>query len=294
MPISLSPKDERPGFPLLVAKLTSLFLADGGCPYYRGGNASAEPTVLASLALFATGGPSAQGKALVDWVAGLQANDGTIAVDLGHPGQGTWVTSQAALAFGHYGRASNLKRALDYILSSRSVTLPDDPRTGQNDSLTGWSWVQGTFGWVEPTAWALLALYLSGNGAHPRAVEGRKFLLDRQIQSGGWNYGNPALDDKDLLPFWDTTGLSLVALQGYPEAKHTTQSVDLLEKKQESITSVCGLAWSVLGLQACGRDATRLKAKLFDAMSSLRDEELNAAHFSAGLIALSGKKVFAP
>lgn len=286
-------KEERAGLAPFISRLTALFLPDGGCPYYKGGGSSAEPTLLAALAIFSSVAPVGRAKPLLDWAVGLQSDDGSIGADPAHSDQGKWATSQAAFVFHHFGLGRNLKRALDFILSSKSLTLPDDPRTGQNDGLSGWSWVQGTFGWVEPTAWALLALHLAGLGGHPRAVEGRRFLLDRQIPSGGWNYGNPALNDKDLLPFWDTTGLALLALKSHPEERRVIQSLDLLEKNQERIESLCGLAWTVLGLQSYGRDTHRLKTRLFDVMSSLREDELNAAHFSAGLTALSGEKVFA-
>jgi hypothetical protein len=147
---------------------------------------------------------------------------------------------------------------------------------------------------VEPTSWSLVALNICGLGGHPRAVEGRAFLLDREIPSGGWNFGNPGLNDRELLPFWDTTGLALIALRDQTDMARVRISLDFLEKNQERIESTCGLAWASMGLEAYGRDADRLKKRLFSVMNSLPEETLNAAHFAAGLIALSGKKVFVP
>jgi hypothetical protein len=216
----------------LVERLWSFSLPDGGLPYYRGNASSAEPTLLAALALSS--------------------------------------------------------------ISLRSVTGPKDPRLRQDDTLTGWPWVPGTFGWVEPTAWSLIALGLSGLGGHPRAEEGARFLLDRQIPSGGWNYGNPALDGKELLPFWDTTGLALVALHGHGDPKRVGASLELMEKSQGKIESLSGLSWAVLCLQGYGRDAGRARVKLLNVMGSLREEEFHAGNFALGLIALSGKKVFIP
>ncbi|MGZ5424553.1 MAG: hypothetical protein ACXW2V_07995, partial [Candidatus Aminicenantales bacterium] len=184
------------------------------------------------------------------------------------------------------------KRAQDYLLSSKSVTILNDTRINQDNTLTGWPWVPGTFGWVEPTAWSLIALNLSGQAGHARALEGRKFLLDRGIPSGGWNYGNPGLDDKELLPFWDTTGLALTALRGQADIGRLRPSLDLVEKRQDKIESLCGLAWAVIGLQAYGRDAGRLKTRLQNIMGSIAEEDLHTGNFSLGLIALSGKKVF--
>lgn len=276
----------------LVERLRSFSLPDGGLPYYRGNASSAEPTLLADLALSVSGAPAERAKPFLAWAQKLQNQDGSVGVDPGHRDQGVWLTALAAIVFHHFGLAENAKRGLDFLLSLRSVTAPKDPRLRQDDTLTGWPWVPGTFGWVEPTAWSLIALGLSGLGGHPRAEEGARFLLDRQIPSGGWNYGNPALDGKELLPFWDTTGLALVALHGHGDPKRVGASLELMEKSQGKIESLSGLSWAVLCLQGHGRDAGRARVRLLDVMGSLRDEEFHAGNFALGLIALSGKKVF--
>jgi hypothetical protein len=276
----------------LVVRLTSFFLPAGGVPYYKGGDPSAEPTFLAALALFASGAPAERAKPLLSWAQTLQNMDGSVSVNPGHRGQGLWLTAQAAIVFHHYGFKENLKRAQDFLLFLRSITIPNDPRLKQDNTLAGWPWVPGTFGWVEPTAWSLIALHLSGQAGHLRAVEGRKMLLDRRIPSGGWNYGNPNLDDKELLPFWDTTGLALTALCGQADVAQIRPSLDLVEKRQDKIESLCGLAWAVISLQAYGRDAGRLRTRLRNVMGSMADEDLHVWNFALGLMALSQKKVF--
>ena len=287
-----TPPNPNPDLANLINRLTSFFLPGGGCPYYKGRDSSAEPTFLAALAIFASGAPAERAKPLLPWAITLQNMDGSVSVNPGHRGQGLWLTAQAAIVFHHYGLKENLKRALDFLLSLRSVTVANDPRLKQDNTLAGWPWVPGTFGWVEPTAWSLIALHLSGQAGHPRAVEGRKLLLDRRIPSGGWNYGNPNLDDKELLPFWDTTGLALTALCGHTEVAQIRPSLDLVEKRQDKIESLCGLAWAVICLQAYGRDAGRSRTRLRNVMGSLAEEDLHLGNFALGLIALSGKKVF--
>jgi hypothetical protein len=278
----------------LVERLRSFSLPDGGLPYYRGNASSAEPTLLAALALSASGAPAESANPLLAWTQKLQNPDGSVGIDPGHRDQGLWLTALAAIVHHHFGLAENAKRALDFLLSLRSVTGLKDPRLRQDDTLTGWPWVPGTFGWVEPTAWSLIALSLSGLGGHPRAEEGVRFLFDRQIPSGGWNYGNPALDGRELLPFWDTTGLALLALHGHGDPKRVGASLELMEKNQGRIESLSGLSWAVLCLQGYGRDAGRARGKLLNVMGSLRDEEFHAGNFALGLIALSEKKVFIP
>lgn len=287
-----TPPNPNPDLANLINRLTSFFLPGGGCPYYEGNSSSAEPTFLAALALFACGVPAERAKPLLSWALTLQNMDGSVSVNPGHRGQGLWLTAQAAIVFHHYGLKENLKRALDFLLLLRSVTVANDPRLKQDNTLAGWPWVPGTFGWVEPTAWSLIALHLSGQAGHPRAVEGRKLLLDRRIPSGGWNYGNPNLDDKELLPFWDTTGLALTALCGHTDVAQIRPSLDLMEKKQDKIESLCGLAWAVISLQAYGRDAGRLRTRLRNLMGSMADEDLHVGNFALGLMALSQKKVF--
>jgi len=278
----------------LVERLRSFFLPDGGLPYYRGNASAAEPTLLSALALSASGMPADRAKPLLAWARKIQNPDGSVGVDPGHRDQGVWLTAQAAIAFHHYELKENLTRAQDFLLSLRSITISNDPRLKQDNTLAGWPWVIGTFGWVEPTAWSLIALSLSGLSGHPRSEEGARFLLDRQIPSGGWNYGNPALDDKELLPFWDTTGLALTALCGQADIDRLRPSLDLVEKRQDKIESLCGLAWAVICLQAYGRDAGRLRTRLKNVMGSMADEDLHTGNFALGLIALSGKKVFIP
>ncbi len=290
---TLVPQPPASEFAVLTDKLLSFSRPDGGLPYYRGNSSSAEPTLLAALALFAVGAPEASSKPPLSFLRSLQNLDGSICVDAGKRDQGLWLTAPAAIAFHRLGLKDNLKNALDFILSVRSLTALNDPRLKQDNTLTGWPWVRGTFGWVEPTAWSVIALSLGGLGEHARTLEGRKLLLDRQIPSGGWNYGNPSLYDKELLPFWDTTGLALVALKDNSGAASLDRSLDLLDESQDKIESLRGLAWAVLGLQCHGRDTTKLRKRLLTVMKSMPEPEIDTANFSLGLIALSGKKVFA-
>jgi hypothetical protein len=276
----------------LVKRLASFILPGGGIPYYKGGGSSAEPVLLSLLAISASSTAGESTKSLLSWASNLQNPDGSTGLNPDNRYQGLWLTALAAVVFHQFGLKEARERALGFVTSLKSVTVANDPNIRQDNTLTGWPWVRGTFGWVEPTAWSVVALNVCGLGGHPRAVEGRAFLLDRQIPSGGWNYGNPGLNDRELLPFWDTTGLALVALHGQTEIPRVRASLDLLEKNQEKIESPCGLAWTVMGLETYGRDAARLKRRLFDVMNSLPGDGLNMAYFAAGLIALSGKKVF--
>ncbi len=276
------------------ARRLAAFVRDGGVPYYKGGGPATEAALLALLAFSASEAGGEMAKGILARVSALQGPDGSVGLTPFHPGQGLWLTAPAAVVFHRYGLKDARDRALGSLLSLKSVTVANDPNVRQDNTIVGWPWVPGTFGWVEPTAWSVVAFNVSGRGGHPRAVEGRRFLLDRQIPSGGWNYGNPGVNDRELLPFWDTTGLALLAFGRQPEAARVRPSLDFLEGNQDRIESLCGLAWASLGLECHGRDTVRLKRRLRAAMDSPPDDTLNAAHFAAGVIALGGPKVFLP
>ncbi len=270
------------------------FVRDGVIPYYKGGGPAAEAALLALLALASSEPAGGTAKGLLAGVSALQSPDGSVGLSPAHPGQGLWLTAPAAVVFHRYGLMDARDKSLGFLLSLKSVTVANDPNIRQDNTIVGWPWVPGTFGWVEPTAWSVIALGVAGRGDHPRAIEGRRFLLDRQIPSGGWNYGNPGVNDRELLPFWDTTGLALLALGRQQEAARVRPSLDFLASNQDRILSLCGLAWASLGLEAHGRDASVLKQRLRALMNAPPDETLNAAHFAVGVAALAGPKVFLP
>jgi hypothetical protein len=280
--------------PIPPSRRLASLVNEAGIPYYRGGGPAVEAALLALLALSYSEPGGGTAKALLARISALQGQDGSVGLNPVQAGQGLWLTAPAAIVFHRYGLKDARDRALGFLLSLKSVTVANDPNVRQDNTIVGWPWVPGTFGWVEPTAWSVVALGVAGRGGHPRAVEGRRFLLDRQIPSGGWNYGNPGVNDRELLPFWDTTGLALLAFGRQPEAARVRPSLDFLETNQDRIRSLCGLAWAVLGLECHGRGAAGLKQRLRAALDLPADDALNAAHFAVGVAALAGPKVFLP
>jgi hypothetical protein len=153
--------------------------------------------------------------------------------------------------------------ATGFLLASGGVALRQTPELGHDMSLRGWSWVLGTHSWVEPTALGVLALRLRGAGAHPRALEARRLLVDRCLPRGGWNYGNTTAFGAELLPSADATGIALAALAGFDHAaeagaaalEHATRrSADYLEREWErGLRTPLALGYALLGLAALGR-----------------------------------------
>ena len=203
--------------------------------------------------------------------------------------EGFWLTPHYAIAMHHIGKKDLRDEAINFILNYRSITFESVDLVDLDPRLVGWPWAPGTFSWVEPTSWALMALRLAGKDDHPRAKEGRELLRNRCIPSGGWNCGNKIVYSSELIPFWDTTAMALLALDEKDE-KFVGPNVEFLDKGKNEIESLYSLAWSCICLEKFGKNVDSLKEKI----SKLLDDEsdsLNLAHSALGLIALAKKRV---
>ena len=160
-----------------------------------------EPTALATIAL-----DDADGRA---WLAARQAGDGSVPFDAA----AVVNDASTALASIALGPGAARERALDHVVSTQARSTPSTPSAPHDESVHGWAWTEGTFGWVEPTSRGVLALRLFRPDA-PAIVDGVGLLRDRESVGGGWNYGNRTVFDEDLPPYAQTTAAALIALQG--------------------------------------------------------------------------------
>jgi hypothetical protein len=134
-------------------------------------------------------------------------------------------------------------------------------------SLRGWSWADGTLGWVEPTSYALVALKLlqpdlPQQRTSARIREAELLLRDRMCLEGGWNYGNKVVMGVPVPPYPDTTALALIALHDRPRDEGIRASLGALDTMLETNRSGLVLALAALCLQLYGRDVTGLRAQL--------------------------------
>lgn len=184
--------------------------------------------------------------------ARLQAADGRVSLSPLHPGAYS-PTAIAVLAWhGRPALAGARQRAVAFLLAQRGdhfARSPTSPIAGDTE-LAGWPWIERTFSWAEPTALALLALDSAGEGEHPRARDGRALLLDRQIASGGWNYGNARVFGADLRPAPESTGLVLSALAGRTPASAVAASLAYLEAFAPTMRTPLALGWALLAWSA--------------------------------------------
>lgn len=248
-------------------RLTRAVNAEGGWGYRPGAPTCAEPTALAAIALARSGDyPHGWINALTV-LAGMQRPSGAIGVtsDADTP---AWPTALAILAWSMAPKTSSdfcgcIERACACLEGISGTPLPLRPDIlGHNTRLVGWPWVDGTHSWVEPTAYAVMAMRVAGKSDHPRTLEAVELLLDRTVTGGGWNYGNPQVFGTDLRPFPATTGVVLTALVGEPRDRRIDEGITYLTDELKHIRAPMSLAWSIIGLS------------MWDARPAVADERI--------------------
>jgi hypothetical protein len=142
---------------------------------------------------------------------------------------------------------------LEGIQRVKGVKLPPSTINRQDNTIQGWSWIPGTFSWVEPTAWCLLALKkwrLRGYGVNvQRVADAESLLIDRCCARGGWNYGNANMLGKELEPYVSTSAIALLALQDQPTEPAFVKSLEYLHREASSEKSSVSLSLALVVLR---------------------------------------------
>jgi hypothetical protein len=227
-----------------------------------GAPAEAEPTALAAIA--------AGDDASIAWLRGHQHPDGGFGLRSGIV-RSDAATALAALALPP-GEAREL--ALDHVVQGRARRIPWSRDTPHDPSTRGWGWTPDTFGWVEPTARALLALRLLRPDAVTAIEDGLAVLADRECVGGGWNYGNRDVLGVDLPPYVQTTAVALLGIQdALPEQRD--RGLSYLAGAWPTESGGLGLALSLAALRCLGlaeADAVeRRLGSVFEARAFLGD-----------------------
>lgn len=237
---------------------------DGGWGY-RGRSSWTEPTSFALLALAASGSLSQPFQEGIRWLANTQRSEGGWAP---HPSvsQCTWVTAPAVLALSEAGRPPNIQPAVAWLLrqtgeesswADRLRRILLGTRLPVGEGTTGWPWLAGTAGWVMPTALTILALEKAGlhgqaAATRERVHEGRRFLLARICEDGGWNYGASQSLGYQANSYPDTTGMALLALHG-SQSPQIRGALAKAEAQLSDCHSAQTLCWLRMGLAVHGR-----------------------------------------
>lgn len=238
--------------------LQSVQQPNGGFPYYSGEEARPDATAWAIIALssYAFDRESCnRGRA---YLASQQATDGRVSISPSHP-EASWPTPLAIFAWEgvpQYQEAQS--RAVDYLIgfTGQHFPNPDPSIIGHDTAILGWPWITDTHSWVVPTALALLALHKVGLGTHPRAIAGQQMLINRQLPSGGWNYGSTTVFNRELHPLPECTAIALQALAGNTAIHEIERSLQYILHELPHLRTPISLGWTLLGLGAWGLKPT--------------------------------------
>ncbi|MDA3916244.1 MAG: hypothetical protein PF690_04650 [Deltaproteobacteria bacterium] len=180
-------------------------------------------------------------------------SDGRVPLKIDYP-QACWPTSLAIIAWhGKKQFRNNQAKAIDFMLNFSGLHWEQkDSLTGHDTIIKGWPWIENTHSWVEPTSLAMIAIEIAYKSKHSRIKEAKKMLLNRQLTSGGWNYGNTILFGQQLRPMPESTGMALSALHKKIDKKFINKSLEYLQYKIRYLKTPFSLGWGLLGLGAWG------------------------------------------
>lgn len=202
---------------------------------------------------------------------------------------------EGAVASDGAARATQLRQAL--LAHAPAVTGPSSA-SRQDNSLRGWAWVEGSFSFVEPSAWCLLALKKSlaarpdsgaAQAAHAaRLAEAERLLVDRMCAGGGWNYGNSNVFGSDLIAYVPTTAIGLLSLQDRRETAAVQESLRFLRARGHSEPSVLALALATICLRVFGEPVEAVRDALLTALDASSSATTTAALAAAACALTEG------
>ena len=228
--------------------LAALQNPDGGFPPSAGASSEPEATALAAIAL-----DDDRARA---WLVSQQRTDGGFIIGPDNVLNDS-TTPLAALAM---APGSARDRALDYVQNHQAPKLGADDRIPHDPNTRGWGWTSTTFGWVEPSARALLVLKLLRPDA-PQIADGNAVMSDRECHDGGWNYGNKEVFGKLYEPFLQTTAIGLLSVQDRTDGLRE-RAVAVVERLWRAEPGGLGWGQAAAALHALGRPDTDLDAAL--------------------------------
>ena len=189
-----------------------------------------------------------------DRLAEIQEQDGRVSIGIGYE-EVFWPTALCTLAWSDsQAHDRHRTQGVSFLLRTTGYhrSRDVDDQAGHDPSILGWPWVGGTHSWIEPTSLAIIALRRNGRKNERRVHQAIDMLLDRQLPSGGWNYGNPSAFGKELHPMPESTGAALVGLSGATSRTTVNLSLDYLLGVVRQLRTPVSVGWALLGLGAWG------------------------------------------
>jgi hypothetical protein len=271
----------------LARRLIELQNADGGWAMAEAGASATEPTSWALRALeptvrdpgFEVATSDARERA-VNWLSLRQLPSGAWPVSerVPEPGASTGV---AALALSTCPEPALRDRAAaggEWLLEHPGKRIswqtrlwlrwkPDRNLVEMDMRLRGWPWMMGMWGWVEPTAIAVITFRALGErlpqpGTREAIEDGESLLLDRTCPDGGWNHGLGRSHEEDLWPYPDTTAFALLALGPGRSDRAVVEGLAALRRMLEEPVSRLAAALGILAFESFGQDTEELHRRL--------------------------------
>ncbi len=237
-----------------LKQLRERALPDGGFGIQPGKGYRSDATAWAIIALAVLEAEPGLRDAARHRLAASQLADGRVSISPDHP-DAFWPTPLAVFAWhGAPAYQEALERAVGFLLATSGLHYKQEWESivGHDTDIKGWSWRADTVSWAEPTSMAMMALKAAGYGSHARVAEGQRLLMDRQIASGGWNYGNTTVFGQTLHPMPESTGMALNALSKRVSRPEVEKSIAYLEDMVAGLKTPWSLGWALLGLGAWG------------------------------------------
>jgi hypothetical protein len=236
--------------------------ADGGWGYFPGKQSWLEPTFYAAVALQSEPAADRAWELLKSW----QAPDGgwRPSADVQVPSWSTSLCVRLAQLRGEFGEP--FQKGVAWLLSSAGNEAPlwwrlllHTKLVGYSDrnlDYIGWPWKPNSASWVEPTAHAIIALKqasvkISNEKLWQRVRTGEAHLMDVRCSDFGWNVGNRAARQQDLVAYPETTAIALLGLQGHNDLG---KSMDLAARMARETISPLARAWLTIALRVYGAD----------------------------------------
>ena len=252
-----------------IRTITGRSVPGGGFSEQYGSTGRTDAAAWAILALKVSGANPDILESARSWLALEQHDDGRVCLSKGHPDV-IWPTALAVLAWnGSSAHRKYQDRAICFLLKMKGSSSANGGGsiTPMDLSLVGWPWVEQTFSWVEPTALSILALKLSGHGAHERVHEATRLLMDRQLPSGGWNVGSTIVYGQESYPQIENTGMALSALADQMEKRQIERSLHCLQAKAALCRTPLSLGWALLGLGAWKERPPEARRRVVECLS---------------------------
>jgi hypothetical protein len=263
-----------PTDPSQLKLLEDRFVEGAGFSNRLGERARPDVTCWAILALQAAGRDSDTIPKARRLLANAQNSDGRVWVSPLNP-DACWPTPLAVLAWLKAPEyEAPRKKAIRFLLDLEEIQLPSAAEVGDEHGTTikGWPWIAKTYPWVEPTAYGLMAMRAAGYLIHNRTSDAIHLLLDRQLPSGGWNYGNTLTFGKEMRPMPESTGVALAALTGLTPKATVERSIAYLRSQLPYLNTPMSLSWAIMSFHAWQEPLDQPKGRILGVLA--RQNEL--------------------